>query len=179
MSVRYQHIIVSLRRTLRIQNCIQSLPCFFPSLLGFCFEGVGLGSPTHEPPLPFSWSSFDPLPTASQISAAPSSQRQIVHPHQPSSSSQLSSQSISDCPSDSDGRQRLQAYLYAAPPWRHEEDAHRSWGRAGIWLLSCRRTAAATPTTQPAPHPRRSRLMLWTRRRAWGFQHKDERRPTK
>ena len=55
------------------KNCIQSLPCFFPNLLGFCFEGVGLGSPTHEPPLPFSWSSFDPLPTAtaSQISAAP------------------------------------------------------------------------------------------------------------
>ena len=56
---------------MRIQICIQSLPCFFPNLLGFCFEGVGLGSPTHEPPLPFSWSSFDPLPTASQISAAP------------------------------------------------------------------------------------------------------------
>ena len=109
----------------------------------------------------------------------PHRNEKIVGPHQPSSSSQLSSQSISDCPSDSDGRQRLQAYLYAAPPWRHEEDAHRSWGRADIWLLSCRRTAAATPTTQPAPHPRRSRLMLWTRRRAGGFQHKDERRPTK
>jgi len=164
---RHQHIIVSLRRTLRIQICIQSLPCFFPNLLGFCFEGVGLGSPTHEPPLPFSWSSFDPLPTASQIGAAPPSQPQIVGPHQPSSSSQLSSQSISDCPSDSDGRQRLEV---STPLWRHEEAAHRSWGRAGIWLLSCRRTAAATPTTRPAPHPRRSRLRLWTRHRAGGFQ---------
>ena len=164
---RHQHIIVSLRRTLRIQICIQSLPCFFPNLLGFCFEGVGLGSPTHEPPLPFSWSSFDPLPTASQISAAPHRNHKslgLTNPHpRPSCLPSPSATAPPILTDDNDFRcQRRSGGTMEA--------AHRSWGRAGIWLLSCRRTAAATPTTRPAPHPRRSRLRLWTRHRAGGFQ---------
>ena len=105
----------------------------------------------------------------------PHRNEKIVGPHQPSSSSQLSSQSISDCPSDSDGRQRLQV---STPLWRHHGSCAPFVGTRWYLASLLPQNRCSNPDHAASPAPTQITPNA-VDIKAGGFQHKDERRPTK